>query len=43
MNDGLKKKTFEKKNQVPKKKCCAEKNGPFFAWAVLLTYLMSTT
>lgn len=25
-----KKKLFEKKNQVPKKKCCAEKNGPFF-------------
>jgi len=43
MNDGLKKKTFEKKIKFQKKKCCAEKNGPFFAWAVLLTYLMSTT
>jgi len=32
MNDVLKKKTFEKKNQVPKKKRCAEKMDPFFAW-----------
>jgi len=32
MNDVLKKKTFEKKNQVPKKNAVLKKMDPFFAW-----------